>query len=59
MPANRSAAAPGTASPVPERQCSRCRAVFAGDPTLLHHPDGPPQWWLCPPCQSTLFRKGA
>lgn len=35
------------------RQCGRCRQLFEGDPTL--HPSALPEWWVCPPCRTTLF----
>jgi hypothetical protein len=38
---------------LPARQCGRCRAMFAGDPTL--NPTALPDWWVCPPCRAALF----
>jgi hypothetical protein len=35
------------------RTCSRCRAAFPADPTLLFTADD--EWWLCPPCSEMLL----
>jgi hypothetical protein len=44
------------ADPVP-RQCGRCQLMFAGDPTL--YPPARPDWWACPRCRDSLFRRHA
>ncbi|MDQ6798219.1 MAG: hypothetical protein M3011_09435 [Actinomycetota bacterium] len=44
-----------TAGSVPRRKCSRCQALFEGDPTLDN--GGGAEWWLCPPCRSSLLAR--
>lgn len=36
-----------------QRQCGRCRDVFAIAPDL--DPRELSDWWVCPPCRATLF----
>jgi len=40
---------------VPRRKCSRCQLLFDGDPTLDN--GGLAEWWLCPPCRSSLLAR--
>jgi len=51
--------AEGTSDPtdgaVPRRKCSRCQGLFEGDPTLDN--GGLAEWWLCPPCRSSLLAR--
>lgn len=41
--------------PQPGRQCSRCRATFPVDDTLLFTAEY--AWWLCPGCSDALLGK--
>ena len=41
----------------PTRQCSRCRATFPVDDTLLFTAEY--AWWLCPTCSDSLIGKRA
>jgi hypothetical protein len=47
------ASVPPSDSPLSPRQCGRCRKLFEGDPAL--NPNALPEWWLCPPCRTTLL----
>jgi hypothetical protein len=44
-------------SPAPARQCSRCRASFPADDTLLFTAEH--AWWLCPACRDALLGRPA
>ncbi len=35
----------------PDRQCGRCRRLFAGDPEMFFQPE----WALCPECEKVLL----
>jgi len=41
------------AEPPKDRQCGRCRVIFAGDPAL--HRSAQLGWWVCPPCREALL----